>query len=172
MQVVRAPQQRTPLRLDLDSLDFRDDAGMRYFGEFVDLVHAPWTTAASNGDLWAVTMLQLAHGNQTLRYAAMAIGALSKWHSQTKSESIRAVSVPSLPSVEEDTHYFHAVAYYCRSLKLQNQQASLQDAVFLSVLLLFFEALRGTGRPLWITLTTAWLSCSPSRRTRMRTIMW
>jgi hypothetical protein len=135
-----------PLRLDPDSLDFRDDASVRYFGEFVDLVHAPWTTAASNGDLWAVTMLQLAHGNQTLRYAAMAIGALSKWHSQTKSESLRAVSVPSLPSVEGDTHYFHAVAYYCRSLKLQNQQASLQDAVFLSVLLLFFEALRGNRK--------------------------
>ena len=104
------------------------------------------STAASNGDLWAVTLLQLAHGNQTLRHAAIAIGALSKWHSQTKSESLRAVSVPSLPSVEGDTHYFQAVAYYCRSLKLQNQQASLQDAVFLSVLLLFFEALRGNRK--------------------------
>ncbi|KAF4622760.1 hypothetical protein G7Y89_g14267 [Cudoniella acicularis] len=146
MQVVCAPQPRMLLRLDPDSLDFRDDAGMRYFSEFVDLVHAPWTTAVSNDDLWAVTMLQLAHGNQTLRYAAIAIGALSKWHSQTKSESLRAVSVPSFPSVEGDTHYFHAVAYYCRSLKLQNQQASLQDAVFLSVLLLFFEALRGNRK--------------------------
>jgi Fungal Zn(2)-Cys(6) binuclear cluster domain len=164
MQVVRVPQPRMPLRLDPDSLDFRDDAGMRYFGEFVDLVHAPWAAAASNGDLWAVTMLQLAHGNQTLRYAAMAIGALSKWHSQTKSESLRAVSVPSLSSMEGDAHYFHAVAYYCRSLKLQNQQASLQDAVFLSVLLLFFEALRGNrkaaldhvnhGLALLLTLTT------------------
>jgi len=137
---------------------------MRYFGEFVDLVHAPWTTAASNGDLWPVTMLQLAHGNQTLRYAAMAIGALSKWHSQTKSESLGAVSIPSLPTVEGDMHYFHAVAYYCHSLKLQNQQASLRDAIFLSVLLLFFEVLRGNrkaaldhvnhGLALLLTLTT------------------
>ncbi|RFU29278.1 hypothetical protein B7463_g7074, partial [Scytalidium lignicola] len=165
MQVVRVPQSRMPLPLDPDSLDFRDDEGMRYFGEFVDLVHAPWTTATSNGDLWAVTMPQLTHGNQTLRYAAMAIGALSKWHStQTKSNSLRAVSVPNLPSVEGDTHYFHAVAYYCRSLKLQNQQGSLLDAVFLSVLLLFFEALRGNrkaaldhvnhGLTLLLTLTT------------------
>ncbi|KAH6672901.1 hypothetical protein B0J14DRAFT_563399 [Halenospora varia] len=146
MQVVSVPQLRMPLRLDPDSLDFRDDAGMRYFGEFVDLVHAPWTTAASNGDLWTVTLLQLAHGNQTLRCAATAIGALSKWHSQTKSDLLRAVSVPSLPSVERDMHYFHAVTYYCRSLKLQNQQASLRDAVFLSILLLFFEVLRGNRK--------------------------
>ncbi|KAE9373088.1 hypothetical protein N431DRAFT_438461 [Stipitochalara longipes BDJ] len=164
MQAVRAPQPRMLLRLDPDSIDFRDDVGMRYFDEFTDLVHSPWTTAASNGDLWEVTMLQLAHGNQTLRYAAMAIGALSKWHSQTKSESLRAVSVPSLPLVEGDMHYFHAVAYYGRSLKLQNQKASLEDAVFLSVLLLLFEALRGNrkaamdhvnhGLALLLTLTT------------------
>lgn len=139
-------RSRTPLYLDPDSLDFRDDAGMRYFGEFVDLVHAPWTTAASKGDLWAVIMPQLAHGNQTLRYAAMAIGALSKWHSQTESQSLRTVSVPSAPSVEGDEHYFQAVAYYCRSLRLQNQHASLQDAVFLSVFLLFFETLRGNRK--------------------------
>jgi Fungal Zn(2)-Cys(6) binuclear cluster domain/Fungal specific transcription factor domain len=165
MQVARASQPRVPIPcLDPDALNFQDDAGMRYFGEFVDLVNAPWTTAATNGDLWAVTLLQLAHGNQTLRHAAIAIGALSKWHSQTKSKSLRAVSVPSLPSVEGDTHYFQAVAYYCRSLKLQNQEASLQGAVFLSVLLLFFEALRGNrkaaldhvnhGLALLLTLTT------------------
>ncbi|KAH8817163.1 hypothetical protein F5884DRAFT_244220 [Xylogone sp. PMI_703] len=155
---------RMPLRLNPDSLNFEDDAGMRYFGEFVDLVNAPWTMAASNGDLWSVTMPQLAYGNQTLRYAAMAIGALCKWHGQTKSEQLRTVSVSSLPSIEEDTHYFHAVAYYCRAAKLQRQQPSLQDAVFLSVLLLFFETLQGNrkaaldhvnhGLALLLTLTT------------------
>jgi hypothetical protein len=76
----------------------------------------------------------------------MAIGALSKWISQTKVGQLRAVTAPNIPSTEADTHYFNAVDYYCRALKLQNQQASLQDAVFLSVLLLFFEILRGNRK--------------------------
>ncbi|KAL7621067.1 hypothetical protein AAE478_008379 [Parahypoxylon ruwenzoriense] len=73
----------------------------------------------------------------------MAIGALSMWHRQSRYESLRSVTIPAAPIAEEDTHYFRAVAYYCHSMKLLSQKASPQDAVFLSVLLLFFESLRG-----------------------------
>ncbi|GME66471.1 uncharacterized protein K452DRAFT_323293 [Neofusicoccum parvum] len=76
----------------------------------------------------------------------MAIGALSMWHRQSPDQSLRAVSVPAVPTPERDSHYFHAVAHYCHSLKLQSQGASVQDAVFLSLLLLFFEALRGNRK--------------------------
>lgn len=134
------------LQLDPDSLDFRDAAGKLYFQEFISLVKGTWTTAASNGDLWEVTLPQLTRNNSTLRHAAIAIGALSTWHRQSTCESLSVVSVPALPTAEGDAHYFHAVAYYCRSLKLQSQGASVQDAVFLSVLLIIFETLRGNKK--------------------------
>jgi hypothetical protein len=146
MQIVPAAERTVPLYTQPSSLYFQGDADMRYFGEFIAMIQAPWATAATNGDLWTSAMPQLAHEKPTLRYASMAIGALSKWISQTKSGLLRAVIAPTIPLTEADTHYFNAVAYYCRALKLQNQQASLQDTVFLSVLLLFFEVLRGNRK--------------------------
>lgn len=144
-QIVPAAARTVPLYVQPDS-DFQGDVDMRYFDEFVTMTQAPWATAATNGDLWTIFMPQIAQGTPSLRYSAMAIGALSKWISQTKVRQLRAVTAPSVSSTEADTHYFNAVAYYCRALKVQNQQASLQDAVFLSVLLLFFEILRGNRK--------------------------
>lgn len=119
---------------------------MFYFNEFVGLVQGSWINAASNGDLWGVTLPQLARTNHTLRHAAMAIGALSVWHQQSASNSLRAAPVPELSTTDGDVHYFHAVAYYCQSLRLSSQQASVPDVVLLSVLLLFFELLRGNQK--------------------------
>lgn len=145
-QTVPAAARIVPLYVQPDSDHFQGDLDMRYFDEFVTMTQAPWATAATSGDFWTISMPQIAHGTPTLRYSAMAIGALSKWISHTKFKQLRAVTAPSVSSTEADTHYFNAVAYYCRALKLQNQQASLQDAVFLSVLLLFFEILRGNRK--------------------------
>lgn len=132
--------------MDTVFIDFPDTASALYFDEFVNLVQGPWTTAVSSGDLWGVTLPQLARQNSTLRNAAMAIGALSRWYSQSQYESMSAVSVPALPKSQGDIHYFRAVTYYCRSLKLQSESSSMQSAVFLSVLLLFFERLRGNKK--------------------------
>ena len=105
-----------------------------------------WINAASNDDLWGVTLPQLARTNHSLRHVAVAIGALSVWHHQSASKSLRAAPVPELSKSEKDAHYFHAVAYYCQSLRLSSQQASVQHAVLLAVLLLFFELLRGNRK--------------------------
>ncbi|KAF9881796.1 hypothetical protein CkaCkLH20_00942 [Colletotrichum karsti] len=115
---------------------------MLYFQEFVQLSRAPWTNATSKGDLWEVTLPQLARTSGTLRSAATAIGALSMWHRQSKIRSLGGTSMPGTSENEGDVHYFNAIAHYCRSLRQQSQQASLQDAIVLSVLLLFFETLR------------------------------
>lgn len=121
---------------------------MSYFQEFVGLVQGPWTSATSGGDLWGVTLPQLARNNTTLRYAAMAIGALSTWHRKSASHSLCFDSVPTRPVADGDgaIHYIRAVEYYCHSLKQQSRQASVQDTVFLSLLLLFFETLRGNRK--------------------------
>ncbi|GKT47242.1 putative transcriptional regulatory protein [Colletotrichum spaethianum] len=142
----QAPSPATQARLDANARDFRDDAGLNYFQEFVGLLRGPWMSAASSGDLWVVTLPQLARNNGTLRSAAMAIGALSVWYRQSASGSLRAVTMPDQPTCEGDAHYFRAVAHYCDSLRAQRRRSSVQDAVFLSVLLLFFESLRGNRK--------------------------
>ncbi|KAK1966599.1 hypothetical protein LY78DRAFT_42745 [Colletotrichum sublineola] len=139
----QAPSPTAQTRLNTNARDFPHDAGLIYFQEFVHLLRGPWIGAASGGDLWLVMLPQLARNNTTLRSAAMAIGALSVWCRQSAFESLRAVTAPDHPTRQEDVHYFQAVTHYCDSLKLQRARSSLQDAVFLSVLLLFFETLRG-----------------------------
>lgn len=141
-----ATPPRLQLRLDVESSSFRGSQGALYFQEFVELVQGPWITAASNKGFWAVTLPQLAHNNSTLRHAAMAIGALNVWHRQFNQKTLRSVPVPELLTDDRRVFYFHAMACYGHSLKLQHQQASPQNAVFLSLLLLFFEILRGNRK--------------------------
>ncbi|KAH8893077.1 hypothetical protein GQ53DRAFT_745960 [Thozetella sp. PMI_491] len=142
-EFTRTAPPRTQLQLDPDLLDFRDAVGLRCFDEFVSLARGPWTTAVSIGDLWAVTLPQVTRNNDALRYAAMAIGALSLWHADSGRTSLHEALAPAVPDIERDAQYLRAVAYYCHALKVQSQRTSVQDAVFLSVLSLFFETLRG-----------------------------
>ncbi|KAK8158695.1 hypothetical protein BKA80DRAFT_290933 [Phyllosticta citrichinensis] len=121
-QTVHVAAPRLQHQPNPDFLDFRDCTSMLYFQEFVGLLQGSWNNAAS-----CVVLPQVARSNATIRYAAMAIGSLSKWHQQSHHKSLRATR-------GEDAYYFHAVAYYCHALKMQSQQASVQDAVFLSVL--------------------------------------
>ncbi|OHE93956.1 hypothetical protein CORC01_10743 [Colletotrichum orchidophilum] len=144
--VPRTTSPTVQTKLNTNTMDFHNDTGMSYFQEFVGLVRGPWMRAASTGDLWEVMLPQLSRNNGTLRSAAMAIGALSVWHRQSAHASLRAVSAPDQPTAQEDAHYFQAVAHYCDSLKMQCRRASAQDAVFLSVLVLFFETLRGNRK--------------------------
>ncbi|KAK7416687.1 hypothetical protein QQX98_005013 [Neonectria punicea] len=139
----RAASPRVQVKLDPDTLDFRDAKALLYFQEFVDVVQGPWIAAGSSGGLWEVTLPQLARNNATLRHAAVGIGALSMWYRQSGHKTLRKSVVPAHAVTEEDAHYFYGVASYCHAMKLQSQQASVQDAVFLSVLSLCFETLRG-----------------------------
>lgn len=141
-------------RLIPTALGVKDDKARLYFDEFVSLMRGPWMTASaasSVADLWEVTLPQLARSKETLRHAAIAIGAMSMWNRKSKLDGARphapSVSTPwALGSTTEvapaDAHYLDGVGYYCQSLKLQSRSASIQDAVLLSVLLLTFETLR------------------------------
>ncbi|KAG6359447.1 hypothetical protein INS49_012968 [Diaporthe citri] len=141
-------------RLIPTTLGVKDDKARLYFDEFVSLVRGPWITAsaASGADLWEVTLPQLARSNATIQHAAIAIGAMSLWHRQSRLDggrprapSVSTVRAPGLTTTEvaiADAHYLDGVGYYCHSLKLQSRSESIQDAVLLSVLLLTFETLR------------------------------
>ncbi|KAJ3525875.1 hypothetical protein NM208_g11451 [Fusarium decemcellulare] len=78
----------------------------------------------------------------------MAIGALILWRRESINTDVGhfPLLAPELQVPERGTHSFHAVAYYCKSLKLLNQVASAQDAVFLALLLLYFEILQGNKK--------------------------
>lgn len=153
-----SPAQSSSLqeaRLIPTTLGVKDDKARLYFDEFISLMQAPWTTASAAApvaDLWEVTLPQLAHSKETLRHAAIAIGAMSIWNRQSRLNGARGPRAPSVStrwavgSIREaayaDTHYLEGVGYYCQSLKLQSRSESIQDAVLLSVLLLTFETLR------------------------------
>ncbi|KAK5999235.1 hypothetical protein PT974_01627 [Cladobotryum mycophilum] len=88
--------------------------------------------------LWTTTMPQLALEEETLRYGAMAIGALRK-----------AYEVEGL-GVELTTgnkHYLNAVVYYCEALRMQSKarptREGLRTALLSSLLFICFEAQRG-----------------------------
>ncbi|KAI0172631.1 hypothetical protein GGR52DRAFT_416029 [Hypoxylon sp. FL1284] len=142
LTVARSASPPMQLQLDPDSLDFHDVKGMLYFQEFIKIMEAPWITAVGGGDFYA-SLSQLAFSDGTIRSAAIAVGALGLWHRDSPHKSLRTITVPTAPKVERDAHYFYAVAYYCRSLKLQSERASARDAMFLSILGSIFETLRG-----------------------------
>ena len=139
---------RKQLHLDQVSLDFQDEKSLLYFQEFVHLAQGPWIAAGSNGNFWAVSLPQIARNNNIVRHAAIGIGALSKWFSDSGHKDLRTRSMPLTLAANEDSHYFTGVAHYCHALKLQSQQttSSLQDAVFLSIFFLCFETLRGNRK--------------------------
>ncbi|KAF9769946.1 hypothetical protein IL306_012550 [Fusarium sp. DS 682] len=145
-QITRAAPPRSQLHLVHDSLDFRDAQSVLYFDEFVQVVQSPWIAAGFNSDLWAVTLPQVARTNDIVRHAAIAIGALSKWFNKSKYDSLGTLLSVEDEAATGDPDYLNAVAHYCHALKLQSQQASIQDAVFLSVLFLCFETLRGNRK--------------------------
>lgn len=132
-------------RLIPTTLGVKDDHARLYFDEFISLMQAPWTTAsaaASVADLWEVTLPQLAHSKETLRHAAVAIGAMSVWNRQSRMDRARPRPTREAASGDTGAHYLEGVGHYCQSLKLQSRSESIQDAVLLSVLLLTFETLR------------------------------
>ncbi|KAL4893572.1 hypothetical protein BDV59DRAFT_207683 [Aspergillus ambiguus] len=125
--------------------DFYDTMGMLYFEEFIALVRGPWISAVSNAELWQATLPQLARSNNSLRCIAIGIGALSVSHQSNFSDPCKRLMLPS-PTFENDTHYQNAVRYYCRALKILSDSKAVQDVVSSSVLLLFFENLRGNRK--------------------------
>lgn len=118
---------------------------MLYFEEFVGLLRGPWISAVSTDELWQENLLQLSRSNDTLRCIAIGIGALSVSHHEANG-SIPRKRWMFRPRFDSDAHYQSAVRYYCRSLRLLSQMNAVQDVVSSSVLLLFFEVLRGNKK--------------------------
>ncbi|OQE41767.1 hypothetical protein PENCOP_c004G03149 [Penicillium coprophilum] len=145
-QHVHRSAPKTVLQHDVRASDFDDSMSMLYFEEFVGLVRGPWISAVSNAELWQGTLPQLTRSNNTLRCIAIGIGALSVSQHQANGSNPRKRLMLPGPKFESGTHYQYAVRYYCRALKLLSENNVIQDVVSSSVLLLFFEVLRGNRK--------------------------
>ncbi|ROT41687.1 hypothetical protein SODALDRAFT_308628 [Sodiomyces alkalinus F11] len=139
------------LEPDLNSTDFADDLSVMYFDEFLQFLRVSLSSrGALNSKLWKTTMPQMTRTNTTLRHAAMAIGALSRaFGSAGDGSDVKADELVHLARLERSPHYNNAVVHYCRALRLQSQAPDglvLQDTIFLSVLFIAFEVMRGDQR--------------------------
>ncbi|KAI9154905.1 Multidrug resistance protein 1-like protein 1 [Paramyrothecium foliicola] len=142
-QAARVSPLRTQVQLSTDLADFQNASSVFYFEEFVRVMQGPRVASGYHSSLWAVALPQLARQNSPLRHAAIGIGALSVWYCNSQHETPHGVSMSANVTVTPDMHYSLAVAHYCESLRLHSQNSTMQDALFLSVLSLYFEIMRG-----------------------------
>lgn len=88
--------------------------------------------------LWTDTMPQVTLEENSLRFGAMAVGALRK--------ALLTESPTAVPTTD-NRHYLNAVAYYCEALKLQSKaqptKEGLRTALMASLLFICFETQRG-----------------------------
>ncbi|KAL6874527.1 hypothetical protein HDV57DRAFT_503800 [Trichoderma longibrachiatum] len=88
--------------------------------------------------LWTATMPQVTLEENTLRYGAMAVGALRKAYQVQGSE---------LGLDSSNRHYLNAVVYYCEALRMQSEmkptREGMRTALLSSLLFICFETQRG-----------------------------
>ncbi|PKK47829.1 hypothetical protein CI102_8628 [Trichoderma harzianum] len=88
--------------------------------------------------LWTATMPQVTLEENTLRYGAMAVGALRKAYQVQGSE---------LGLDNNNRHYLNAIVYYCEALRMQSEmkptREGLRTALLSSLLFICFETQRG-----------------------------
>ncbi|KAM0424995.1 hypothetical protein ACHAPT_009796 [Fusarium lateritium] len=140
--VVRA---RTPPILEEPSVNtvcFANSDQRAYFDEWSTLTVNFLSGGLGNSRLWTTTMPQLTLQEPTLRYAAMAVGALRK-ASNVEFEA----SSPNDDLMSDNKHYLNAIIYYCEALRLQSKaqpsKEGLRTAMLSSLLFICFETQRG-----------------------------
>ncbi|ODA84191.1 hypothetical protein RJ55_02709 [Drechmeria coniospora] len=104
-----------------------------YFDEWCALSVNFLSGRLGRARLWTVTMPQLTLEERTLRYGAMAVGAMHK--------------AREVAAVGGNDHYLNAVVYYCEALRLQSKarptEEGLRTALLSSLLFICFETQRG-----------------------------
>ena len=122
----------------VNTLRFANGDQRAYFEEWSNLSVSFLSGGLFQTRLWTATMPQLTLEERTLRYGAMAVGALSKAMGPRFSP---------LALTPDNRHYMNAVVFYCEALKLQASaqptKDSLSTALLSSLLFICFETQRG-----------------------------
>ncbi|KAJ3466721.1 hypothetical protein MRS44_004285 [Fusarium solani] len=136
---------RTPPILEepaVNTVCFANSDQRAYFDEWSNLTINFLSGGLGNSRLWTITMPQLTLQEPTLRYAAMAVGALRK-ASNVEFEA----SSPNDDLMSDNKHYLNAIIYYCEALRLQSKarpsKEGLRTAMLSSLLFICFETQRG-----------------------------
>ena len=134
--------KKAPLILtepSVNTIRFTSEDQRSYFDEWSALSVSFLSGGLSQTRLWTATMPQLTLEETTLRYGAMAVGALRKACGGTQTS-------PALLATE-NKHYLNAVVFYCEALRLQSKASptteGLRTALLSSLLFICFEAQRG-----------------------------
>lgn len=109
-----------------------------YFVEWTDLSVTFLSGGLGQSRLWTDTMPQVTLQEPSLRFGAMAVGALRKaFAEQGTSEALTT----------DNRHYLNALVYYCEALKMQSKtrptREGLRTALMASLLFICFETQRG-----------------------------
>ncbi|RSL76352.1 hypothetical protein CEP52_014421 [Fusarium oligoseptatum] len=126
----------------VNTVCFANSDQRAYFDEWSNLTINFLSGGLGNSRLWTITMPQLTLQEPTLRYAAMAVGALRK-ASNVEFEA----SSPDADLMSDNKHYLNAIIYYCEALRLQSKarpsKEGLRTAMLSSLLFICFETQRG-----------------------------
>ncbi|KAH7230441.1 uncharacterized protein BKA55DRAFT_525710 [Fusarium redolens] len=140
--VVRARAPTIPEEPPINTICFTSSEQRSYFDEWSALSVGFLSGGLGDSRLWTTTMPQLTLQEPSLRYAAMAVGALRK-ASNVEFEA----SSPGNELAGDNKHYLNAIVYYCEALQLQAKarptKEGLRTAMLASLLFICFEAQRG-----------------------------
>ncbi|ATY67479.1 C6 zinc finger domain [Cordyceps militaris] len=122
----------------VNTLRFTSNDQRAYFDEWAALSVTFLSGGLSQTRLWTATMPQLTLEEPTLRYGAMAVGALRR--ACGPGNSLAALT-------GDNRHYLNAVVLYCEALRLQSKaqptSEGLRTALLSSLLFICFESQRG-----------------------------
>ncbi|KHN94400.1 C6 zinc finger domain protein [Metarhizium album ARSEF 1941] len=122
----------------VNTIRFANSEQRAYFDEWSKLSMAFLSGGLGQTRLWSATMPQVSSEETTLRYGAMAVGALRKAYE---------LASPSMALTTGNKHYLNAVIYYCEALRRQAKavptREGLRTALLSSLLFICFEAQRG-----------------------------
>ncbi|KAJ4147006.1 hypothetical protein LMH87_001559 [Akanthomyces muscarius] len=122
----------------VNTLRFTSQDQRSYFDEWASLSVSFLGGGLSPTRLWSATMPQLTLEEPTLRFGAMAVGALRR--ACGPDNSLAALT-------QDNKHYLNAVVFYCEALRLQSKalptKEGLRTALLSSLLFICFESQRG-----------------------------
>ncbi|KAK3185549.1 hypothetical protein K4F52_005647 [Lecanicillium sp. MT-2017a] len=133
--------KKAPLILtepSVNTIRFTTEDQRSYFDEWAALSVSFLSGGLSQTRLWTATMPQLTLEESTLRYGAMAVGALRRACGPQNSPALLTT---------DNRHYLNAVVFYCEALRMQSKATPSKDglrtALLSSLLFICFEAQRG-----------------------------
>ena len=134
--------KKAPLVVDeplVNTIRFESSDQRAYFDEWCSLSVNFLSGGLARTRLWTATMPQLSLEEPTLRYGAMAVGALRMAYTRESGQTGTVMTTTN-------KHYLNAITYYCEALRLQSRaqpdREGLRTAMLSSLLFICFETQR------------------------------